>query len=133
MMAVAGWNLGYLLSILTYKYIIITLIQVFIVSVAPLFAHFEIGYAGLEDRLRRYVWIFWVLPTLAILLIATNNLHHLYWLRMDLVEASRIEFVVLIPGPALWLKVVGSYITILTGIAVLCIVFSLSIGDRSLP
>jgi hypothetical protein len=45
---------------------------VFIVSVAPLFAHFAIGYAGLEDRLRRYTWFFRVLPALAIFI---NALH----------------------------------------------------------
>jgi len=90
-----------------------------VVCVAPLFLSFTIGYAGLQERIRRYRWVIWAGPVLSMTLLLTNSIHHWYWERLEMVSLPGVIFFIRVPAPAFWLLVLGSYTSIFAGIVIL--------------
>ncbi len=82
---------------------------------------FALYYAGHSDWLIRCrIALLCVIPVLTVVLVMTNDWHHLHYVTATLANLGHVSSVVPVPGPAYWLHTVYSYLLILTGL--ICII-----------
>ncbi len=91
-----------------------------IATISVLWLVFAARYAG-RDRwiTRRRILLLLMVPVGTIVLVATNDLHLLYYATVSVGVADGRTFLVLDPGPLYWLHVVYSYLCLLSGLALL--------------
>jgi len=100
-----------------------------IVAVPVLWLLFAAQYAGKAIWLtpRRVLLAFFV-PLITVLLVATNELHHLYYLSTTLDSSGALPVLALTSGPAYWLHIAYSYLCLFGGMLLI-----LSVWMRSAP
>ncbi len=83
---------------------------------------FALEYTGRKSLIARYrlnIWLF-VIPVISILLIFTNDLHHLWWVSREMVHIGGIFLASTINGFWFWwVHAVYSYIALILGAALL--------------
>ncbi len=90
-----------------------------IVSVPVIWCLFSLQYAGYSDLVRR--WWKWLLivPGITLLMVWTNDLHHLHWTGAELVPQDSLLVIKLSYGPWFWIHLAVSYSIIVIGTTVL--------------
>jgi len=87
-----------------------------IVAVPPLIFFYIIDYLGyLKARRRRTGVILAVVPVLTLVLIFTNDAHHLMWQEMRLVEMGGVQALGVVHGPYFWAYTIYNYLLLATG------------------
>jgi diguanylate cyclase (GGDEF)-like protein/PAS domain S-box-containing protein len=81
---------------------------------------FGIRYAGKGAWLSTWkaAWLF-IMPVLTLIALATNPLHHLYYLSSGLEEINGFQQHVVVHGPFFWLHTIYSYALLIVGTVVL--------------
>jgi PAS domain S-box-containing protein len=85
-----------------------------IVNVAPLWFLFSAEYTQQAAWLSQKRWLLlWVVPTVVLILVATNPLHHWYWTDIEPVSAQPGARLIYSHGPGFFIWVVYAYSLIL--------------------
>ncbi|MFP4566213.1 MAG: histidine kinase N-terminal 7TM domain-containing protein [Spirochaetaceae bacterium] len=97
--------------------VLLTRIQYFgIVAAPPLIFYYIIDYLGyLKVRRRRTALILAVVPALTLVLVFTNDAHHLMWREMRLVEMGGVAGLEVVHGPFFWAYTIYNYLLLATG------------------
>lgn len=120
MAAVAVWSLAnaaeYVTVAIPLKILWTKVSYLGIVSVAPLWLLFALGYSQRTEWLvPRRVVLLWIVPVATLLLTATNDWHHLYWPTITPIAETPGAALIYGHGVAVWLWVTYSYILLLIG------------------
>jgi PAS domain S-box-containing protein len=91
------------------------------IAIAPLsYFLFTLEYAQLGSWInRKKVVILMVLPIIVIITVFTNDLHHLFWPKVELTPDNK--FAIYSQGPVFWINVIYQYSLLLSGLMVLLI------------
>ncbi len=124
-LGIAIWSLGYALEMLAVSLdakVFLGRVQYFGIATVPvLWLVFVLRYAGLDRWLtpRRLVALA-VVPLATLVLVWTNNLHHLYWtgVRLD-TKIGLIPIFIASKGPWFWVYTAYSYVMLAVATGVL--------------
>jgi hypothetical protein len=84
---------------------------------ATIWLIFTVEFAYQHSRfLRRYGWFLWIVPILTILAVFTNDLHHLFWTQITVLNDGRLEYA---RGYWFWFFIPYSYLLLAVGAGVL--------------
>ncbi|MBN8636565.1 MAG: PAS domain-containing protein [Anaerolineae bacterium] len=102
------------------KMISVQIMYVGIVMVMPAWLVFCLQYTGREQwSTRKRLLLFLIEPILVIVLLLTNDLHHLFYASTDWYMADGLRLLDYSYGPAFWVHTVYSYVLLLTGAGLL--------------
>lgn len=77
---------------------------------------FSLAYTGREQRINiRTVFLLFLIPVINILLIFSNELHHLFWTDVSIATSSGFSILSTTSGPLFWFHTIYSYSLILIG------------------
>jgi PAS domain S-box-containing protein len=124
MLAAAEWCLGYALELgsseLAAKVFWARAQYLGIVAVAGLMLIIVLQYTGYEKWLtRRNLVLLAIVPIVVLLLVWTNDAHHLVWTEIQLVPYGSFSILELGHGPGFWLIIAFSYLCLLAGTVLL--------------
>jgi len=89
-----------------------------IVSIGPLWLLFALGYARQIALPARSFWLLWVIPIISLVLVLTNEHHHLIWTSIE--RNPRYPIVLLYGhGAWFWVLVGSTYVLLAAGAVVL--------------
>lgn len=133
MSAMTLWTAAYGLEILSpsHDFIHIMLLAEYlgIVSVPPLWLLFTLEFASPENRLGRVLTAALVaIPVSTLVLLATNNVHHLFYASTDIVTACGAVTLDITPGPWYWVNWVYAVSCLVAGLVQLLSRFRNSSG-----
>ena len=77
---------------------------------APLYLCIAVTFVEGFERMQKWMWALFILPVVTTLMVVTNPLHHLHYVKFSVVR-SEIVF-----GPYMLISGVGNYIYLITGI-----------------
>ncbi|MBT3346675.1 MAG: PAS domain-containing protein, partial [Gemmatimonadetes bacterium] len=121
--AVGFWSLGNALEIATVdlamKLLWAKVSYVGIVLVPGTWLVFALEYAGRGNRARRYAWLLAIEPVAVMVLIWTNDQHHLHWSGASLLYEHSYWFAEVAYGPAFWVHAAYSNALLIAGTVVL--------------
>ena len=80
---------------------------------------FAFEYSGSRYLVRRYWQWLMVVPLITLVMVWTNDFHHLHWTGSELVQQGMLNVVKLSYGPWFWVHFSTSYLIILVGTVVL--------------
>ncbi|MHB1317164.1 MAG: histidine kinase N-terminal 7TM domain-containing protein [Anaerolineae bacterium] len=89
-----------------------------ILSIAPIWLMLSAEYHGLPPRIthpNRFYTLLWLIPVVSLLLVWTNELHHLIWREIALVERGTYSLLAFDHGPTFWFIIVYSYALLVQG------------------
>ena len=113
-LAVSEWALAYAMELASSELamqIFWGKIQYFgIVSVSVLFFLFAITYTQSHILKSKWLWSIWVFPLICVMLIWTNDLHHLVWTTISQKDFGSYVVASFGHGPIFYLFVAYSYI-----------------------
>ncbi|MBU1742003.1 MAG: PAS domain S-box protein, partial [Proteobacteria bacterium] len=120
MVAVAWWSLGYALEFrspgVSAKVWWVRFEYLGVVVVPPLWLAFALRFTGRERWLTgRNVILLGVVPLATLLLVWTNDLHHLMWTRVWLETSGPFSVLAYARAPGFWLFVAFAYLLLLAG------------------
>ncbi|MCE5239461.1 PAS domain S-box protein [bacterium] len=124
MLSVAVWSLGVAAEMASHSLTVamqwVKVEYLGIATVPVTFLIFALHYANRTDWLtqRRLAALF-VVPALTVVLVATNELHLLYYAAVRLTDLGGLVTVTPSPGPAYWLHVTYSYALILIALGII--------------
>lgn len=131
MLSIADWSFGYAMELRSphvYEKLFWVKIQYFGIVLVPLVLFILIfQYAGYEKWLiKRKIFFLSIIPIITLLLAWTNNLHHLIWRKIGVIQKD--HFILLHFEYGLWAKIstTYAYILILFAIFSLLRIFSFS-------
>ncbi len=88
-----------------------------IVSIPVWFVGFALEYSGFIRRIPQYFkYLVWILPIISISLLATNEIHHLFYAKSTLETIGDIAFQSVEAGVWWWVHLVYSYVLIIIAI-----------------
>ncbi len=121
--AVGVWSLGSALEIaaveLEAKLWWAQISYMGIVLVPGTWLIFALEYAGRRTRVLRNLWLLSIEPIAVMLLIWTNDQHHLHWSTVSLLYEHSYWFTKVGHGPTFWVHVVYSNALLITGTVIL--------------
>ncbi|MEN6298299.1 MAG: histidine kinase N-terminal 7TM domain-containing protein, partial [Anaerolineaceae bacterium] len=80
----------------------------------PLFLLFTIHYIGKTNWLTtRKIALFWVVPVIMIVLVSTNEFHHLIWSGFAASPRAGDNILFYFRGPLYWLGVINNYVMLI--------------------
>ena len=120
MLGIAGWSLVYALRLgsadLPSKLFWAKLRYLPIVIVPPAWLSFVLQYSGKGKWLtRRNVILISIVPAITLVLVWTNELHHLYWTQVGLIHIGPLAIWKAPHGPAFWAYAAYTYAMLLAG------------------
>jgi len=124
MLAICEWSVfyGVELSCLNLEGMLISLVMevLGVVTVSVLWLIVTLLYTGREKWVtRRTVVLLFVIPSITIVIAATNQLHHLYYSAVNVDTSGPFPMLALTWGPWLWVSTIYLYALILTSILLL--------------
>jgi len=134
MVAIAAWSLGYAFRLVSTdlpgKLFWAKARYLGILLVPAAWLAFAIQYTGYGQRwLRPWgVGLLAVEPAIMLILIWTNEAHHLFWGEVRLTHLGSLVLLSTSHGPAFWIHTVYSYLLLALGSALLALLFSRSSG-----
>ena len=122
-LAVSEWALAYAMELASRELpmqIFWGKVQYFgIASVSVLFFLFAITYTQSHLLQSKWLWLVWVFPLICVILVWTNDLHHLVWTSIYQKSLGSYVMASFGHGPAFYLFVAYSYIMLLGGTIIL--------------
>lgn len=123
-LAVSEWALAYAMELTSgdlAMQIFWAKVQYFgIASVSVLFFLFAVTYVQSQKILgSKRLWTIWLIPILCILLVWTNERHHLIWTEVSQEQVGSFIMASFEHGPAFYVFVAYSYVVLLAGTIVL--------------
>lgn len=127
----AIWMVGYLFELrsdgLAQALLWAKLQYVGIVVLPSAWTAFVLQYSGARARLsRRGLGALVVLPALILIFVLTNDYHHLFWVRVSLLESDRLTLLDTQSGPILY-----GFVTYAYGLIALCTLLTLQLLIRT--
>ena len=118
MLGAAAWSLVYALRLssadLPAKFFWARVRYLAIVTVPPAWLAFVLQYTGREKWLKlRNVAILAIVPVIALLLVWTNDAHHLFWSEIGLERSDSLLVWEATHGPAFWGYAAYTYVLLL--------------------
>jgi PAS domain S-box-containing protein len=119
------WSLGYIVEVITGTpsgFLLANYIEyIGFVSVPVFWLLFTMEYTGYQNRLMHNRWWLFIIPSITLLLVWTNNVHG--WMWFDTRLETFGEFVVQTKtyGPWFWVHTLYSYALMLAGISIITI------------
>ena len=117
------WALGHALELsLTSqngKYLATSVTYLAIVTVPVMWLLMALDYVGMELRNHRALWFLLVEPIATLCMVWTNDLHHLYYTRVELVTIDGLVWLATENGPWFWIHVVYDYALVFSGSLIL--------------
>ncbi|MBI1294017.1 response regulator [bacterium] len=80
---------------------------------------FAFEYSGYHYLVRRYWKWLMVVPLITLVMVWTNDFHHLHWTGSEIVQQGMLQVIKLSYGPWFWVHLATSYVIILIGTVVL--------------
>ncbi len=91
-----------------------------IVALPPGWVMYALGYVGQKDKLtRRRFLLLWLIPAISVLMVYTNEWHHLFWRSYELTVVDGGVVKSAVYGPAFWVFMAYAYTAVFAGLAVL--------------
>lgn len=123
-LAVTEWALAYAMELASRDLsmqIFWGKVQYFgIASVSVLFFLFAVTYVQSHKTLKsKWLWLVWLIPITCVLLVWTNESHHLIWTEISQKNLGSIVMASFGHGPGFYLFVVYSYVMLFAGTVVL--------------
>ncbi|MFW6056995.1 MAG: histidine kinase N-terminal 7TM domain-containing protein, partial [Chloroflexota bacterium] len=120
LVAAATWSFFYGLELvlpgLTLMRLALILEYVGIATIPVFWFVFAARYAGRGAGLTRSrVGLLFIVPAITVALVATNNVHHLYYASVQTGMLEGKSFLIVAPGPFYWVHVFYSYVLLLAG------------------
>nr|MBN1229436.1 PAS domain S-box protein [Anaerolineae bacterium] len=121
-LAAALWSVAYAFEILAQGLetkILWAKVQYLGIAPLPLFwfafSIYRLGVSGWLRRAIKYRLFLLILPITTCILVFTNELHHLVWREISLVQLAPLQILDLVYGPYFWINIGLSYILLLWG------------------
>ncbi|HEX9090914.1 MAG TPA: histidine kinase N-terminal 7TM domain-containing protein, partial [Anaerolineales bacterium] len=116
------WSLGYAFEIIAYSLtgkIFWEKFEFFGITIIPLawftFVTQYLGYPGWMKRILQHRIVLGIIPTVTLILVWTNELHHLMWKQAVLGQVGPLVTLEINRGPWFWVLMIFSYTLLLLG------------------
>ena len=119
------WSLGYIVEVITgtsFGFLLANSIEyIGFVSVPVFWFMFAAEYTGYQNRITRRPWLLFIIPSITLILVWTNQLHG--WMWFDTRLETFGEFIVQIKtyGPWFWVHTLYSYALMLAGVVIITV------------
>lgn len=117
----AFWSLAYAFELLITDsyliYIAANIKYIGITLVPAAWCSFTLFYTERdEEKIKNWFTLLFFVPIISLVLIFTNQWHHLFWAQKTVIETNFISLIDTVNGPFFWFHTAYSYILILFGI-----------------
>lgn len=120
---IALWTFGYSFELLSQAFAVKLFwakLQISVVALMPIiWMVFGLSYINSRFVTRRTIALLCIIPTITILVIWTNDLHHLHWTTVTAPQRGTFPALIVTRGPYFFVHAIYSYVALLIGTSAL--------------